>query len=408
MRVLQINVVYKEKSTGRNCFEVEQYLNTHGHECYTAYGLGRKSSSKYAYKLQNKFEYYIHNILSKWTGLEGYFSCFSTIRLIRYIKKIKPDIIHLHNLHGHFINIPKLLRYLEQTQIPIVITLHDCWIFTGKCTHPTRTGCDKWKSKCSNCPAKREYPDSWFFDFSKKMFSDKKNYLERLNVKAVTGVSDWVSDLARQSFLNKFKITRLYNWINRDVFKPYDKESVLPVLKKYSILDGKFTVICVAAAWNAGSQKNNELNDFSDIMGGECQIIVVGSNSHSVRKDNVIAIEFISDTEELAKLYSFADVYVHFSAADTFGKVIAEAMACGTPAVVYDVSACAELVQEGCGEKVEPHNVKMLAEKVKKIKETGKQAYSQNCIDRVKEHFDYETNMRLLRDIYDGAIDDKR
>ena len=408
MKVLQINVVYDEKSTGRTCFEVEKYLNACGDECYTAYGVGRKSSSEYAYRLQNKLEYYVHDALSKLTGLEGYFSFFSTRRLIKYIKKINPDVIHLRNLHGHYLNLPMLFRYLKKTQIPVVLTLHDCWIFTGKCTHPTRMGCDKWQSACCRCPAKREYPESLFFDFSKKMFSDKKKYLERLNIKTVMGVSDWVSGLGAKSFLNKFKITRLYNWINRAVFKPYGRESVLPVLKKYGVAEDKFTIICVAAAWSEGYYKNNELNEFADIFGDGCQIIVVGKNSSSIKKDNVITIEYISDTEELAKLYSFADVYVHFSVADTFGKVIAEAMATGTPAVVYDVSACAELVNSGCGEKAEPHNVKMLAEKVLKIKQLGKGVYSQNCIDRVKEHFDYETNMHLLREIYNRAIDDKR
>ncbi|MBQ6980260.1 MAG: glycosyltransferase [Clostridia bacterium] len=403
MRILQINVVYNEKSTGRTCFEVEKYLNAHGDECYTAYGVGDKSSSKYAYRLENKFGYCIHNIFSKLTGLEGYFSLFSTLRLIKYIKKIKPDVIHLRNLHGHFVNLPMLFKYLGKTQTPVVINLHDCWIFTGKCTYPTRTGCDRWKTRCNRCPAKKEYPESHTFDFSKKMFSDKKKLIERLNVKAVIGVSDWVADLAKQSFLNKFKILRLYNWVNRDVFKPYDKKSVLPVLSKYCVDKNKFTVICVAAAWAEDSQKNNEIIDFAEKV-GDCQVVVIGRNSQSVKGDNVVYIDFISDIKELAKLYSFADVYVHFSVADTFGKVIAEAMACGTPAVVYDVSACAELVKDGCGEKVEPHNTDGLIAAVRKIKSVGKEFYSSACLKRVEEDFDYNKNMAKLRKIYQGDL----
>lgn len=409
MKILQINVVYNEKSTGRTCFEVEKYLNACGDECYTAYGVGDKSASKYAYKFETKFGYYFHNVMARITGLGGYFSFFGTKRLIRYIKKINPDVIHLRNLHDHYLNLPMLFRYLGKTQIPIVITLHDCWIFTGKCAYPTRTGCDKWKNKCNNCPAKKEYPNSLVFDFSGKMFADKRKYLERLNIRAVMGVSDWVTDLGKQSFLNKFKILRLYNWINLDVFKPYDTENVLPVLKKYDVYENKFTVICVAAAWKEGSQKNNELNEFAEILGDECQIIVVGKNSRTLKGKNIIPIDFTNDIKELASLYSFADVYVHFSVADTFGKVIAEAMACGTPAVVYDTSACAELVQDGCGEKAEPHNVKMLADKTNKIKKSGKQCYSQNCINRVKENFDYNANMHALRNIYlEAQLDGKR
>ncbi|MBO4251881.1 MAG: glycosyltransferase, partial [Clostridia bacterium] len=299
-------------------------------------------------------------------------------------------------------------KYLIKTQIPVVLTLHDCWIFTGKCTHPTRTGCDKWKTGCEHCPAKKDYPESRIFDFSRKMFSDKKNLIEKLNVIAVVGVSDWVSDLARQSFLNKFKVLRLYNWINRDGFKPYDKESVLPVLKKYSVDENKFTVICVAAAWAEDSQKNKEIIDFAAKIGNDSQVVVVGCNSQSVKGDNVVAIDFISDIAELAKLYSFADVYVHFSAADTFGKVIAEAMACGTPAVVYDVSACAEIVKDGCGEKVTPHDTDGLIKAVEKIRQAGKEKYSAECLKWVEEEFDYNKNMVVLRKIYQGGLSAER
>ena len=408
MKVLQINVVYNEKSTGRTCFETEKYLNSHGYECYTAYGVGTKSDSEYAYKFETKTGYFFHNVMSRFTGLNGYFSFFATKRLIKYIKRINPDVIHLRNLHDSYLNLPMLFSYLEKTQIPVVITLHDCWIFTGKCTYPTRTGCDKWQSYCQDCPAKKEYTKSYVFDFSKKIFADKKKYLEKLNVKAVMGVSDWVSDLARKSFLNKYKIIRLYNWINLDVFKPYSKESVLPVLDKYGVDKDKFSVICVAAAWKENSQKNNELIEFAAKMGRDCQIIVVGQNSQSIRGENIINISFIKDIKELAVLYSFADVYVHFSLADTFGKVIAEAMACGTPAVVYDISACAELVKDGCGAKVEPHNVKNLVEEVNKIKSAGKDKYSQNCVEEVKKNFDYQNNMRVLCNVYQEAINESR
>lgn len=407
MRVLQINVVYNEKSTGRICAETAAYLNLHGDECYTAYGVGKKSVSKYAYKFVTKFEYYAHNVFSRLFGLEGYGSFLGTKRLIRFIKKIKPDVIHLHNLHGHFLNVPMLFKYLGKMQTPIVITLHDCWIFTGKCIHPTLSGCDKWKTECFNCPAKREYPESRTFDFSNKMFSDKKRLIEKLNVKAVIGVSDWVADLAKQSFLNKFNIIRLYNWINTEVFKPYDLEAITQVLDKYCVDRDKFTVICVAAAWAENSQKNRELIEFAEKLGNDYQVIAVGLNSQSIKGDNVVPIDFIKDAEELAKLYSFAGAYVHFSVADTFGKVIAEAMSCGTPAVVYDVSACAELVAGGCGAKVAPHNVDALVEKVNEIRMAGKDKYSQKCLSRVKENFDYRTNMHALCEVYNGVINEE-
>lgn len=396
MTVLQINVVYDEKSTGRTCKEVETFLKEKGVRSVTAYGVGEKNKGADSYRIENRAEYYFHNIMSRITGLEGYFSYFATKRLIRFIKKLGPDIIHLRNLHGHYLNLPLFFKFLKETQIPVVINLHDCWIFTGKCTYPVRENCEKWCDECKNCEYKG-YPQSLFFDFSKKMFNDKKKFLSGLNVKAVVGVSDWVASQAKMSFLSGYPITYIYNWINSDVFKNYNSKSVL---EQYKADTKKFTVICVAAAWSEGSKKNRELEELSRRLKDTAQIIVVGKKAEGVKGDNIIPIDFVSDTGQLARLYSAADVYVHLSAADTFGKVIAEAMACGTPAVAYDCTAITELITEGCGYLAPLHDVEKTAEYVLRIMENGKEAYSADCVKRVKKDFDYHTNCEELLKLY--------
>lgn len=398
MTVLQINVVYNEKSTGRTCKEVETFLTEKGIKCITAYGVGEKGQGANSYRIQSKAEYYFHNIMSRITGLEGYFSYFATKRLISFIKRIKPDVVHLRNLHGHYLNLPLLFKFFKETQIPVILNLHDCWIFTGRCTYPVRENCKKWHTECNKCTYKG-YPQSLLFDFTKKMFNDKKEFLSSLNVKAVVGVSRWTANQAKMSFLNKFPITYIYNWINTDVFKNYNSKSVFD---EYGIRKDKFTVICVAAAWAKGTVKNRELEELSRRLKDSAQIVVVGAKAEEVNGDNVIPIGFVSDTTKLARLYSASDVYVHLSAADTFGKVIAEAMACGTPAIAYDCTAISELITKGCGYLAPIHNVKEISKYVYEVQKNGKDMYSDNCIKRVKKDFDYYTNCEELLKLYVG------
>lgn len=403
MTVLQINVVYDEKSTGRNCKEIERFLEDKGIRCFTAYGVGGKDKGSNAYRIDTKPEYYVHNILSRLTGLEGYFSYFATKRLLRYIKRVGPDVIHIHNLHGHYLNLPILFRFLKETQIPIVQNLHDCWIFTGKCTHPVKLGCEKWKCACEVCPAKKKYPESWLFDFSKKMYADKVKFFNEINVRCVIGVSSWIADQARMSFLGAYPVKYIYNWIDTEVFRPYPSKDIFD---EYGIAKDKYTVICVAAAWKENTAKTDELIQLANLLGNAAQVVVVGKCAEAVAGENVVPIGFVSDTAGMAQLYSASDVYVHVSHADTFGKVIAEAMACGTPAVAYDCTACSELIQPGCGLLVPLHDVNALYNAVCEIRHNGKQYYSTSCIDRVNRDFDYNQNCQMLLDLYKGGCND--
>ena len=157
MKIIQINTIYKHKSTGRNSYEIKKYLDSKNIENYIAYGWGEKTNDENIIRINNYLEYYMHNILSRLTGLQGYFSIFATYRLTKKIKKIDPDIIHLHNLHGNYLNLPLFMRFINKNkQIKVILNLHDCWIFTGKCAHYTSNKCDKWKTQCHHCPVLKQ------------------------------------------------------------------------------------------------------------------------------------------------------------------------------------------------------------------------------------------------------------
>jgi glycosyltransferase involved in cell wall biosynthesis len=403
MKVLQINTVYGIKSTGRTCVEVEHALHLGGHECYTAYG-NKRNNSEFSYRIGSSSEYYFHNIMARITGLQGYFSFFATKRLIRYINKLNPDIIHLRNLHANYLNLPLLFKYLRESNKPIVLNLHDCWAFTGKCAYYTERDCYKWIKECKNCPSKKDYPQSYFFDFSSKMFNDKKKGFSSIKNLTVIGVSDWIANQAKESFLKGRDIRRVYNWINQDIFKPYDEN----ILSKYGIDNKKFIIIGVSANWNKGTPRYEDFIKLSEMIDGSMQIIMVGKTEQSINSNNILHIPYVSDTVELAKLYSSSDVYVHFSVEDTFGKVIAESLACGTPAIVYDSTGCSEVVTKNCGFIVDKRNVKEVYQCILKVKSKGKPSYSNNCVLRVENEFNYLKNTKKLIEIYGDLINDKR
>ena len=398
MKILQINTVYGVKSTGRTCLELQRFLKENGHDCVTAYGHGFKKSGE-GYRINTRLEYFFHNVMSRIVGLEGYFSFFATFRLLRFIKKYAPDVIHLRNLHGHYLNFPLFFRYLRKSNIPVVVHLHDCWICTGGCTHPTAHQCDGWINSCKKCPAKREYPKSCFFDFSKKMFKDKKKWFGVLSNVRVVGVSKWVAHEGAKSYLKQFPVSYIYNWIDIGVFYP----RISNAAEQYGIDKDKFNIICVSATWD-NSDRYDKLLKLSELIDDEMHIVVVGKRKEQAQRDNITHIAFTESTSALAELYSCCDAYVHLSVADTFGKVIAEAMACGLPAVVYDSTACPEVVGKDCGFAVKKNEIADIYEALKTIREKGKGYYTEACVERVRSCFDYRTNCQRTLELYKEII----
>lgn len=407
MKILQINIVYEEKSTGRTCLEVEKALIQEGHQCITAYGYGDHKSNKNAYRIDTKLEYLFHNVAAKLSGWEGYFSFFATKRLIRFIEQYAPDVIHLRNIHGHYLNLPMLFKYLAARQYPVIQNLHDCWTYTGKCAYYSAINCYRWKTECGHCPQLKEYPQSLLFDHTKKMRADKEKWYGALDSLYVVGVSDWVTEEARNSFFKEkaCSVQRIYNWINQNIFKPYGVETDKQIRVKYGIPHGKYMIIGVSANWISGTPRYEDFMKLAKMLDDDEVLVLVGSAIDTIEEKHIKHIKFVSDTTELAKLYSCADVYVHGSVEDTFGKVIAEALACGIPAVVYNVTGCAEIVDDSTGMRVQPRDVGEIRSAINQIKKHNKNYYRERCISRVVSEFDYDTNVHQLIDLYKKVID---
>lgn len=397
MKVIQINAVCSQNSTGRTCQELNDGLIRLGHEGIVLYGNGT-SQYEFARKVSGNLEVKIHGLLSRIFGKNAAYSPFATRKMLRIMEEYQPDVVHLHNLHGNYVNLKALLKYLAKHDIATVITVHDCWVFTGKCTHYTADGCYRWQTGCHNCPRLEKDIPSCFFDRTGEMWAEKKQLWEEIPRLAVTGVSDWITEEAKKSFLSKAGIVcRIYNGIDLDVFYPRTGD----FREHFGIAEDKFTILCVGAGWEEGSSKTKDLLSLAERLDENCQIVLAGSVPFADKlPQNIHCVGYVSSKKELAKLYSACNVYVHLSREDTFGKVIAEALACGTPAVVYNATACPELVGEGCGYVVEPGDVDAVFHAVKEIQKVPKDVYSPVCAEFVAKNFPKEKLIEDTLELY--------
>lgn len=391
MKVVQINCA-ANGSTGNIAKAIHRQLVLHGHESYIFYGVGA-STEKNVFRVGGYISLHTHAVLSRNLGRQGYFSYFATKKLIKKMKTISPDVIHLHNLHGSYLNLPLLFRYLKNSKAKIVVTLHDCWLFTGKCPHFTVVGCGRWKDSCGNCPQLSIYPQSKL-DTTAKSLRDKKEWLsgfgDRLHVIAV---SNWIRDTAKESFLSQYSIETIYNGIDGDVFCPMDDAEVR---KKYR-LQNKYVILGVSSNWN--EQKGlSEFLQLAKKISGDDVIVLVGLTLKQLQNlpPNIIGIERTESREELAALYSAADIFINTSREESFGLVTAEAIACGTPVIVYNSTACAEIVDETSGYVAQAGNIDEVFNYIRIEREGklhGRKLYSE--VDMVAKY------LELYRGMYD-------
>lgn len=272
-KLLQINITANWGSHGKIAEGIGNIAISHGWDSYIAYGRWFNPSKSHLFHIGSMLDERIHGVMSRLFDIHGLMSKYATKQLITYIEKINPDIIHLHNIHGYYLNYPILFKFLAKTNKPIVWTLHDCWAFTGHCAHYMYIGCDNWKSHCYKCPQIHAYPKSVLFDNSKKNFDLKKKFFLMPQHLVLVPVSKWLENDVKQSFLNKHKIAQIYNGIDTQVFAP---STTCDVFTKYKIQQGKRIILGVASNWY-----RKGLNDFfqlSELIDNQYIIFLVGLN----------------------------------------------------------------------------------------------------------------------------------
>lgn len=368
-------------STGKIVRALAEVCGIHEYSTYVCLPKGRhnKENGKNIILFGNRLSEDSHIILSRITGKSGVYSYFATKGLIKKLKEIKPDILHLHNLHSSFINLPLLFKYIKQNNVKVVWTLHDCWAFTGHCPHFTMVKCDKWKIGCYNCPQYKSYPQS-FFDNSKKMYRLKKKWFTGIPDLTLITPSKWLADLVKQSFLQDYPVQVINNGIDLSIFKPTTGD----FRQKYNISDDKFILLGVAFGW--GIKKGLDVFiELSKRLPDKYQIVLVGTNDKTDKllPNNIISIHRTQNQTELAEIYTAADLFVNPTREEVLGLVNVEALACGTPVITFNSGGSPECIDETCGSIVDCDDIDAMQAEIERI--CKNKPYSRKaCLTRAK------------------------
>jgi putative colanic acid biosynthesis glycosyltransferase len=396
MKVLQINSVCGVGSTGRIVTDIHQNIIAQGHESYIAYGRDHPRNCDAPIRIGNRFANYAHYASTKFFDKHGFGTRYYTRVFVKQVEYLNPDVIHLHNIHGYYINIEILFGYLKKANKPVFWTLHDCWAFTGHCAHFDYINCNKWKTSCFNCPQKDRYPSS-FVDNSKENYITKKNIFTGVKNMTIVTPSEWLAKLVKESFLGDYPIEIINNGINLEVFRPTKSD-----FRKRFALDNKYLILGVASFW--GEKKGfNYFLELSDRSKSDEQIILVGLTEKQKRKlpANIIGITRTHNIQELAEIYSAADVFVNPTLEDTFPTTNLESLACGTPVITFNTGGSVEIVNEKCGIIVEKGNIDDLCDALRKIKY---ERFSKNeCVKRAKL-FDKNTRFNDYIKLYLNSL----
>lgn len=336
MKVLQINSVCGYGSTGNIAVDLYHELKQQGHECCIAYGRGTAPENVESYRIGTDLDVYVHGICSRITDRHAFYSTRATKRFVAWMKTYDPDVIHLHNLHGYYINIEVLFDALKQMNKPVVWTLHDCWAFTGHCSYFEYQGCKKWQTNCQKCPQTKMYPSSYVLDNSKNNYERKKRIFSRLENLTIVTPSFWLENLVNQSFLQKYSLEVIHNGIDLNIFQP----TYTSIKEKYRLQDKKI-ILGVASEWTP----RKGIHDFlklADLIDENYQIVLVGHVKNKIEKKNITYISRTSDRKELAAWYTAAEVFFNPTYEDNYPTVNLEAQACGTPVFTYDTGGSPE------------------------------------------------------------------
>lgn len=396
MKILQINSVVNRGSTGRIAENIGLKVLSEGIASYIAHGVGHgvSLSDSTLIPIGTKFDFYRHALFTRLFDRHGFSSVRSTKKLVQQIESISPDIIHLHNIHGYYINIKILFDYLSKVNIPIIWTLHDCWAITGHCAYFDYVNCQKWKTGCYSCPNKCSYPKSWFIDNSKNNFDLKKELFNLPNLHLVA-VSQWLKNIIEESYLRKLGCSVINNGIDLSIFR------ILENNRTYLDIDSKkLTILGVANVW----EERKGLKDFLELSTKlpNLNFVLVGLSKLQIKKlpVGVVGIERTENIEELVQLYNIASVYVNPTYEDNFPTTNIEALACGTPVITYNTGGSPEAIDSNTGFVIERGDIPDLIHKIEEVCTKGKNYYKQSCRLRAIDLYNMKDRYKDYIELY--------
>ena len=401
MRIFELNTYCGSGSTGRIATDIAACAAREDSQTLIGFGTGAvpPEAEVYALRIGGKLGRKWHGFLRKMLDMEGYGSVRATRRLIDFLKQYQPDVIHLHNIHGCYLNHKLLFAYLRDANIPVFWTLHDCWPFTGHCAYFDYAGCDRWKTQCHTCPQKGSYPTCIGLDGSKRNYRRKRVFFANLPKLTLVAPCQWMQGLLAESFLRDVPNRLVYNGVNRDLF--YPRESKLR--ERYGIIQ-PFVALAVASEWEL-RKGFGYLPALAEALSATCKLVIVGLTDEQVKAlpQTILGITRTESTRELAQWYSAADCLVNPTLEDNMPLVNLEALACGTPVAVFATGGCPECVTEACGVVVPKGDVSALAAATLRLC-AAKPAMREACIAQAAQ-FDSLTTAKAYCELYREACE---
>lgn len=402
--VLQINTRVNSGSTGRIAEEIGLTAMSEGWESYIAFGRDEQPSRSHTVRIGNDWDIRWHGLQTRLFDRHGLASRWPTKTFLHTLDRIQPDVIHLHNLHGSYINYPMLCSYLVSTGVPVVWTFHDCWPITGHCVYFDFVGCEKWKTQCYACPQKHTHPSSYFLDRSRRNYTLKKTLFASLPNLTIVPVSSWMSRLVEASYLKHAARRLIYNGIDTARFQP----NVSSLFRRQHGLEGCFLILGIANGWTP----RKGLSDFirlSALLPEDCRIVLVGLSPHQQKglPGNILGLQRTENVEALAAVYATCDVYVNPTYEDNFPTTNLEALACGTPVITYNTGGGPEAVDEHTGLVVDKGNVMALLEAILAVRKTGKGPFTDACVERARTLYAKEGRFQEYIQLYQELVEGK-
>lgn len=407
-KLLQINPVLRmNTSTGRIMQEIGDVAMSAGWESFVAYSKGRdgmRESTSKTVPVGNRFSVAVHGLGTRLFDRHGLASNGATRAFIKKIEEIDPDIIHIHNIHGYFLNYQILFDYLSRAGKPVIWTIHDCWLYTGHCYYYTSARCDRWKTGCGHCPQKRQFPASLVFDRSAQNFKDKAKAFCSMpkDLMTIVPVSEWMRDEMSESFLKDYRFRVIHNGIDTSIFIP--QKSDMTIREKYGagsrkIILGLASIWCREKGWDDFIALSKALRD-------DEVIVMVGVKPDKAKSlpANIIPIARTENVRELAELYSAAEVFVNPTWQDNYPTVNLEAIACGTPVITYNTGGSVESVTPATGIVIPQGDISALRQAISLIEADGKSRYTTPCREYALAHFRKEDRYADYIRLYDELV----
>lgn len=411
-KLLIVNTYGNLWSTGRIAAEIGEVAERHGWQYTFAYAREARLEAGRGIRItRSKLSYLLHTYLfARILNLKGFGSLVDTWFFIRKIRKISPDLIHLHNIHQNFLHFPLLFSFLRKSGIPVVWTLHDCWVMTGGCTHFAYNGCDRWKEGCRQCPrcGNSEVGGELKGIFRTMPWILKKKVSCFTSLPGLTfvTVSEWLASVVRSSAVGTVPVRVITNGIDTSVFYPREDRSRLS--ERYG-WDNRHVIVGVASHWSAAKGLFDYYKLRAALPADRFVIVMVGLTPQQITElpAGITGIERTGSVDELASIYSAADVVVSLSYQETFGLTLAEGVACGTPVVAYADTALPELITPATGLTVELGNITQLAEAIAEVCEKGKPFYTRACREEACSRYDKVHQYEKYVELYEQLLDSR-